>query len=161
VLSTVLGSCVAACLWDPGVAMGGMNHFMLPDGQTEGDAPSARYGMFAMEVLINDLVKNGAVRARLRAKVFGGGCVLKQVTSINVGEKNAEFVLRFLKLERIPVVGQDLEGVWARKVNFFPSEGRVLVKRMDPSREVSLIRSETEYRRDLKKRPVAGGIELF
>jgi chemotaxis protein CheD len=161
VLSTVLGSCVAACLWDPVFNVGGMNHFMLPDGQAEGDAPSARYGLFAMETLINDLVKLGAGRSNLRAKVFGGGRVLKQVTSINVGGRNAEFVMRFLKLENIPVLGHDLEGVWARKVNFFPLTARVLVKRLDPSGDETLIRSETEYSRTLKKKPVAGDIELF
>lgn len=161
VLSTVLGSCVAACLWDPIRNVGGMNHFMLPDGQAEGDAPSARYGVFAMETLINDLVKLGAGRANLRAKVFGGGRVLKQVTSINVGGRNAEFVMRFLNLENIPVLGHDLEGVWARKVNFFPATARVLVKRIDPSGDEAMLRSETEYSHILTRQPVAGDIELF
>jgi len=161
VLSTVLGSCVAACIWDATIPVGGMNHFMLPDGQAEGDAPSARYGVFAMETLVNDLVKLGALRGNLRAKVFGGGRVLKHVTSINVGNKNSEFVMRFLRDENIPVLGHDLEGVWARKVNFFPLTARVLVKRIDPSDDVTLIRSEKEYSRTLKKQPVAGNIELF
>ena len=161
VLSTVLGSCVAACIWDAAIPVGGMNHFMLPDGQAEGDAPSARYGLFAMETLINDLVKLGALRSNLRAKVFGGGRVLKHITSINVGNKNSEFVMRFLQNESIPVLGHDLEGVWARKVNFYPLTARVLVKRMNPSDDETLIRTETEYSRSLKKKPVAGNIELF
>jgi len=161
VLSTVLGSCVAACIWDAAVPVGGMNHFMLPDGQAEGDAPSARYGLFAMETLVNELVKLGAVRANLRAKVFGGGRVLKHITTINVGQRNAEFVMRFLQMENIPVMGHDLEGVWARKLNFFPLTSRVLVKRMDPSGDEALILTETEYSRTLKKKPVAGDIELF
>ena len=161
VLSTVLGSCVAACIWDDTVPVGGMNHFMLPDGQLEGDGRSARYGLFAMETLVNELVKLGARRGNLRAKVFGGGRVLKQVTSINVGGKNAEFVLRFLELENIPLMGHDLEGVWARKVTFFPLTARVLVKRLDPAGDEALIRTETEYSGTLKRAPLAGGIELF
>jgi len=161
VLSTVLGSCVAACIWDASRRVGGMNHFMLPDGQPDGDAPSARYGLFAMETLINELVKIGASRAGMRAKVFGGGRVLRQVTTINVGAKNAKFVLDFLRMENIPVVGQDLEDVYARKVNFYPVEGRAMVKRMDPSSDESLLRTESEYSRSLAKKPVAGEIELF
>lgn len=160
-LSTVLGSCVAACIWDPKFGAGGMNHFMLPGGGSEAAGSPARYGLYAMEVLINDLVKLGARKSELRAKVFGGGKVLKNMTTLNVGARNATFVLEFLQLERIPVVARDLEDIYARKVVFFPTTGRALVKRIDPSSDNELIRSETEYSKSLEKKPVAGDVELF
>ncbi|MFZ5473699.1 MAG: chemoreceptor glutamine deamidase CheD, partial [Pseudomonadota bacterium] len=129
-LVTVLGSCVAACIRDPKTGIGGMNHFMLPES---GDADnvlsaSARYGSYAMEVLINQLIKLGANRSRLEAKVFGGAAVLRGFTTVNVGESNSEFVLDYLANEKIRVVSQDLRGLYPRKVYFFPASGRVLVK---------------------------------
>src|SRR4051812_3924933 len=103
---TVLGSCVAACIRDRVSGIGGMNHFMLPDGGGDADSPvsaSMRYGTYAMEVLINDLLKAGARRENLEAKVFGGGAVLRGFTAINVGERNAKFVLHYLQNESIKV----------------------------------------------------------
>src|SRR5690606_10592835 len=108
-LVTVLGSCVAACIRDVDSGIGGMNHFMLPDeGGKDVVSSSARYGTYAMEILINHLLKSGARRNRLEAKVFGGGAVLASLSSSNVGTRNAEFVLKFLQTEKIPVVAQDL-----------------------------------------------------
>jgi chemotaxis protein CheD len=161
-LTTVLGSCVAACIWDQTLPAGGMNHFMLPGGAASDTAgSSARYGLYAMEVLINELVKIGAKKSNLRAKVFGGGKVLRNMTTLNVGARNAAFVLDFLQTERIPIVAQDLEDVYARKVHFLPLTGRALVKRIDPEADTELIKSETEYSRSLEKKPVAGDVELF
>lgn len=160
-LTTVLGSCVAACIWDPNLPVGGMNHFMLPGGGGQDAGSSARYGLYAMEVLINELVKLGARKSNLRAKVFGGGKVLRNMTTLNVGARNAAFVLEFLDTERIPIVARDLEDMYARKVLFMPLTGRALVKRIDPASEVDLIKSETEYGKSLEKKPVAGDIELF
>jgi chemotaxis protein CheD len=163
-ITTVLGSCVAACIYDAQLPVGGMNHFMLPTaGVASGSeaGASGRYGIFAMEMLINELLKLGATRSRLRAKVFGGGRVIKGMTSINVGERNAEFVLEFLGNERIPVVSQDMLDIFARKVLFFPLTGRALVKRIDPDAEESVLSTETEYRKALEKRPIAGDVELF
>jgi len=156
-LSTVLGSCVAACLYDPIVCVGGMNHFMLPDG-APGDS-SARYGAHAMELLINGLLKHGAARARLQAKVFGGGNVLRGMTIDPVGTRNARFVLEYLQAERIPVLAQDLGDVHPRKVCFFVRTGRTLVKRLPAAGDV--VQVERAYRSRLAQAPVAGSVELF
>jgi chemotaxis protein CheD len=160
-LTTVLGSCVAACIYDPRLPVGGMNHFMLPNGGADVASDSARYGLYAMEVLINELLRLGARKTNLRAKVFGGGRVLRNMVALNVGARNSAFVIEFLANERIPVVSQDLEDVFARKVLFFPLTGRALVKRIDPSSEDSIARNEVEYSQSISKRPVAGDIELF
>jgi len=130
-LSTVLGSCVAACLRDPITGVGGMNHFMLPEGDaTAPGSATMRYGSFAMEVLINELIKAGAARERLEAKVFGGGAVLSAMQQMNIGERNGQFVLSYLKVEGIPVLAQDLGDVHARRIHYFPREGRVMVRKM-------------------------------
>jgi len=132
-ISTVLGSCVAACIRDPRTGVGGMNHFMLPEGDTDSPASATmRYGAFAMEVLINELLKAGAARERLEAKVFGGGAVLSAMQQLNIGERNARFVLDYLKTEGIPVLAQDLGDVRARRIGYFPRDGRVMVRKMAP-----------------------------
>ncbi|TFW16775.1 chemoreceptor glutamine deamidase CheD [Duganella callida] len=159
---TVLGSCVSACIRDRTTGLGGMNHFMLPDGGDAGPvSASARYGTYAMEILINDLLKAGARRDNLEAKVFGGGAVLKGFTAINVGERNAAFVLNFLKVERIKVVAEDLNDIYPRKVYFFPRTGKVLVKKLMQSHNDTLVKREIEYASRLKVAPVAGEIDLF
>jgi chemotaxis protein CheD len=162
VLVTVLGSCVAACLRDPRTGIGGMNHFMLPEGHG-GDllgAP-ARYGVHAMELLLNELMKRGARRDALEAKVFGGGNVLAQLATANVGERNAAFVLRYLSQERIRVAAQDLGDVHARKIYYSPRDGRVRVKRLRSLHNDTLLRRETDYRNRLAHAPVTGDVELF
>jgi len=161
---TVLGSCVSACIRDRVSGLGGMNHFMLPDGGADANSPvsaSARYGTYAMEILINSLLKSGARRDNLEAKVFGGGAVLKGFTAMNVGERNAAFVQSFLRNERIRVVAEDLNDVYPRKVYFFPRTGKVLVKKLMQSHNDTLAKREIEYASRLKKQPVAGEIELF
>jgi len=132
-LTTVLGSCVAACLRDPVAGVGGMNHFMLPENQDTTNTPvsaSMRYGAYAMEVLINELLKAGAVRERLQAKVFGGGAVLDAMHHTHIGARNADFVLDYLARENIPVHGHDLNGTCARRINYFPRDGRAMVRKM-------------------------------
>ena len=156
-LATVLGSCVAACLYDPSACVGGMNHFMLPDA-APGDG-SARYGAHAMDLLINGLLKAGASRQRLQAKVFGGGNVLPGMTLDPIGTRNGNFVLNYLTAERIPIVAQDLFGVQPRKVCFFVRTGRTLVKRLPAAGEIA--RVERAYRSLLAQKPVAGSVELF
>jgi chemotaxis protein CheD len=160
---TVLGSCVSACIRDRTTGLGGMNHFMLPDGGGDGSpvSASARYGTYAMEILINDLLKAGAKRENLEAKVFGGGAVLKGFTAINVGERNAAFVLNFLKTERIRVLAEDLNDIHPRKVYFFPRTGKVLVKKLMQTHNDTLVKREVEYASRLKKAPVGGEIDLF
>ncbi|HLK56847.1 MAG TPA: hypothetical protein VKU00_09795 [Chthonomonadaceae bacterium] len=133
VVRTVLGSCVAVCLRDPVSHVGGMNHFMLPTGGAN-EAASARYGIHAMELLINACMREGADRRQLEAKVFGGGHVLRiRECDGNVPQSNIQFALRFLETERIPIVSRDLGGYEPREVYFFTETGRVLLKRIKPS----------------------------
>lgn len=161
-LVTVLGSCVAACIRDSDSGIGGMNHFMLPDdGGRDAVGTSARYGTYAMEVLINHLLKLGARRQRLEAKVFGGGAVLSSLASSNVGARNAEFVLNYLKTEKIPVVAKDLLDSYPRKVYYFPESGRVLVKKLHRVHNDTLFNRESDYQARLSQAPLAGDVELF
>lgn len=163
VISTVLGSCVAACIWDRVAGVGGMNHFMLPGGDSSGDNPTAksgRYGVFAMEQLINELIKRGARKTSLEAKVFGGGAVLRNFSTINVGERNAAFVLDFLRTESIRVVSQDLLDVYPRRVAFFPASGRALCKKLAKT-DSSVVTAEQQYTAKINTTEVAGDIELF
>jgi chemotaxis protein CheD len=163
VIVTVLGSCVSACIRDRVTGQGGMNHFMLPDGGDSNSPVSAsmRYGTYAMEVLINELLKSGARRENLEAKVFGGGAVLKGFTAINVGERNASFVISYLKTEKIRVLAEDLNDVYPRKVYFFPRTGKVLVKKLMQTHNDTLARRERDYASRLKVEPVGGAIDLF
>lgn len=167
VIVTTLGSCVSACLWDDVRKVGGMNHFMLPDSGTNGfdlHGESGRYGVFAMELLINELIKMGAQKSRLKAKVFGAGNVMESLVSSNVGERNAEFVARFLATERIPIMASDLLDVWPRKVYLFPTTGRVLVRKLKTLNNDTIATRERSYSSQLKKVETAnagGDIELF
>lgn len=159
---TVLGSCVSACIRDREKGIGGMNHFMLADSADSGTlSPSARYGTYAMEILINHLLKLGARRTSLEAKVFGGGRVMEKLTSSMVGERNAKFVKDFLGTEGIALAAEDLLDVYPRKVYFFPQTGRVLVRKLVRLHNDTLIRREKEYAARLTEAPVAGDIELF
>jgi chemotaxis protein CheD len=158
-LVTVLGSCVCACLRDPLARVGGMNHFMLPDGERSDGSP-ARYGAYAMEMLINELLKRGAARARLEAKVFGGGAVLASLNS-GVGERNAAFVLRYLAAEGVPVLAQDLGDTCPRRVHYFPVSGRVMMLRLPSASRGEVLDGESRYRQRLVEAPQCGGVELF
>lgn len=169
VLTTVLGSCVAACIRDELAGVGGMNHFMLPDDESAGQdrllSASMRYGCYALEVLINELLKMGARRERLEAKVFGGGAVLGNMTTLNIGDRNADFVLRYLKTEEIRVAAQDLRGTHARRVSYFPKSGLALVRRLTRrDDQVVVERDERALARAISApAPAAarGGVELF
>jgi len=161
---TVLGSCVAACIRDRVSGIGGMNHFMLPDASSDAASPmsaSMRYGAYAMEVLINQLLKAGARRDNLEAKVFGGGNVLRGFTSLNVGERNASFVREYLRTEKIRIVAEDLNDVHPRKVYFFPASGKVLVKKLRQLNNYTLVKREQDYASRLKSNAVSGEIDLF
>jgi len=165
VIVTVLGSCVSACIRDSISGIGGMNHFMLPDSAAaDKDSPvseSMRYGTYAMEVLINQLLRNGARRENLEAKIFGGGNVLKSFTTMNVGDRNAVFVRKFLKEERIKVTSEDLLDIYPRKVYYFPKTGRVLVKKLKNMHNDTLVQREEAYASKLKVADVGGEIDLF
>jgi chemotaxis protein CheD len=165
VIVTVLGSCVSACIRDSVTGIGGMNHFMLPDSAAaDKDSPvseSMRYGTYAMEVLINQLLRNGARRENLEAKIFGGGNVLKSFTTMNVGDRNAIFVRKFLKEERIRVTSEDLLDIYPRKVYYFPKTGKVLVKKLKNMHNDTLVKREEAYASKLKVSDVGGEIDLF
>lgn len=163
-LVTVLGSCVAACIRDRQTGVGGMNHFMLPDSNQDADTMvglPTRYGTYAMEVLINQIMKIGAKRSNLEAKIFGGGNVLRGFTIANVGQKNANFVKEFLALEKIPIVAEDLLDIYPRKVYFFPQTGRVLVKKLKSVHNNTIVDREKDYSSRLRQSKVEGDVELF
>jgi chemotaxis protein CheD len=159
-IMTTLGSCIAACLWDREKKIGGMNHFMLPDGG--GAADCGRYGSFAMELLINEMIKRGATRSTIEAKVFGGGAVISGMNTINVGERNTAFVLDYLRTERISVVSKDVLDIYPRKVCYLPHSGKAMVKKLASANTEALVAQE----RAAAARPVAsatagGSVDLF
>ena len=157
-IMTTLGSCIAACLWDRHAQIGGMNHFMLP----EGSGDSGRYGSFAMELLINEMMKRGAVKSRMEAKIFGGGAVIAGMNTINVGERNTNFVIDYLKTERIPIVSKDVLDIYPRKVCFLPHSGKAMVKRLAPANTDALIQQDRLAAQ--KAQPVVasgGSVDLF
>jgi chemotaxis protein CheD len=163
-ISTLLGSCVSTCLWDPLRRIGGMNHFMLPGEPAQASsspwAVSARFGVYAMEVLINEMIHLGADRRRLVAKVFGGAQVLQGFDKLDVGAMNARFVLEFLHEEGIAVAAQDLLGVSPRKLHFFPATGKAQVKRLHLQPGDGVEQQEREYLLRLGKSS-GGEIEMF
>jgi chemotaxis protein CheD len=156
-VQTTLGSCIAACLWDRVAMVGGLNHFMLPEGNGE----SGRYGLFAMELLINEMLKKGANKGRMEAKVFGGGAVISGMSSLNVGERNTNFVLDFLKTERIPVVSKDVMDVYPRKVCYLPRSGRAMVKRLASANDAILQQDRSAVQRVAPVASNGGSIDLF
>jgi chemotaxis protein CheD len=166
-ITTVLGSCVSACVRDTSVGVGGMNHFMLPhhnpgETATWGDtavSSATRYGSYAMEHLINDILKLGGRRSNLEVKLFGGGKVLAAMT--DVGSRNISFVEEYLKTEGLAITGQDMGDVHPRKVNYYPASGRVRVKKLRSMHNDTIVRREREYMHHLAKEPVVGDIDLF
>ena len=148
VLLTVLGSCVAACLYDPVRRIGGMNHFLLPEGRDAGDI---RHASAAMEQLVNSLQKKGAVRERLRAKLFGGARMLAGLPDI--GLRNGEAAREFLKGERIRCEAADLGGAKARRVRFWPATGRAQMLLLD--------RADPEFARQRPAPVAVASVELF
>ena len=141
---TTLGSCIAACLWDREKRVGGMNHFLLPDTGSDsgGASDSGRYGNVAMDLLIGEMVKRGATRSTMEAKVFGGGAVISGMNTINIGERNTAFVLDYLRTERIPVVSKDVLDIYPRKVCFLPASGKAMVKRLASANTEALAAQE-------------------
>lgn len=162
VLDTVLGSCIAACLYDPVAGIGGMNHFMLPEGIDPGNPNSTRYGVHAMELLISELMKLGGNRKRFQAKVFGGGHVLKLRESLDgVPQRNIQFARRFLDAEQIPIVKEDVGGYQPRRVVFHTHTSRVFMKYLGSNDAERTAQEEMVYLISLKKRKVEGDVELF
>ncbi len=164
VVRTVLGSCVSACLYDPVAGIGGMNHFMLPEGN--GDSGLAtRYGVHAMEMLINQIMKLGGERRRLMAKVFGAGHVLRmQSNGLAVPEQNALFIKAFLATERISILAQRLGGTQPLQVFFFTHTGKALIKALGSDKAKDVAEEETRYRVEIVRqieRPREDNVTLF
>jgi chemotaxis protein CheD len=168
-ISTVLGSCISACIRDPARNVGGMNHFMLPEDASTGPnnwldpavGLATRYGSYAMESLINDLLKLGATRERLEIKVFGGGRVLSGVT--DVGARNIAFVRSYLELEGYRIIAEDLGGTQPRKVVYFPASGRVKMRRLRPVENRIISHHEQLYLASIATTAATAGgdVELF
>lgn len=162
---TVLGSCVSACVRDAVIGIGGMNHFMLPAGSGSGSwgaadgGASTRYGNFAMEQMINEILKNGGSRKNLEVKVTGGGKILAQMTDI--GRKNISFVEDYLRMEGLRTVARDLGDIYPRKVYYTPSTGKMLVKKLRSLHNNTIVERETQYLNQLKQKPVEGSVDLF
>lgn len=149
IISTILGSCVATCLWDEVAGVGGMNHILVAQTNVGGVA-SDFVGVNAMELLINALVREGAVRSRLRAKVFGGARMVHGLSDI--GRANGDFALHFLEREEIPCLGQSLGGTSARHIRFYPAAGRVMQK---------TVAAVPEAEKTVAVPPRRNGVELF
>ena len=158
-VSTLLGSCVAACVRDPVRGVGGMNHFLLPGRRGGSDADSLRFGVHAMELLVNALLASGARRERLEAKLFGGAHMLDGLT--DVGRQNSDFALSFLDAEGIRHLGGSLGGTTARRVQFWPASGRARQLIAGQGEELIFVQ---EIRRAPAATDIArdcGAVELF
>lgn len=162
---TTLGSCISACIRDRVNGIGGMNHFMLPASVGEGGwkaaglGASTRYGNFAMEHLINEIMKNGGSRRNLEVKLFGGGRIIANMT--DVGLRNIEFARDYVATEGLRVTSEDVGDVFPRMVVYFPSTGKVRVKRLRSLHNNTIVEQETKYLHTIEDKPVSGDIELF
>lgn len=161
-LSTLLGSCVAACIRDVETGIGGLNHFLLPDDEkASADGFSARYGVNAMEMLINGILKLGGRKDRLEAKAFGGGNVIASSAKESVGARNIAFVKNYLMSEGIPLKAGDFGGDRARRIYFFAETGHVSVNRLPVSESLMAGRNELKLKKTVAQKPQTGGVELF
>lgn len=166
-ITTVLGSCISACIRDRFFGVGGMNHFMLPiseggtwaGGEVDPTSMATRYGNFAMEHMINEILKQGGHKKNLEVKVFGGGQILQSMT--DVGRGNIEFVHTYLSTEGIEIVSEDVGDIYPRKIIYYPATGRVRLKKLKDLHNNTVVQREQAYRKDIVQEPVAGEVELF
>ena len=162
---TVLGSCISACVRDCMLGVGGMNHFMLPAKHEDVDAlrmqasDANRYGNYAMEALINEILKCGGRRQYLEVKIVGGGQILEKMT--NIGLMNINFARSYIRAEGLNLLGEDVGDIYPRKVAYFPADGRVRVKKLRALHNNTILDRERQYRDALEKAPVGGDVELF
>lgn len=163
-IATTLGSCVAACIRDPVAGIAGVNHFMLP---CDGDGSSqcwknlgTRYGSYAMEALINEILKAGGTRKNLEMKVCGGGKIIDGIAN-DIGHQNSMFVLNYAKTEGIPVLAYDLGDIYPRKLMYYPETGQMFIKRIQHLYNDTILVRESQYREHLKETSHSGGVELF
>ncbi|VAW58125.1 Chemotaxis protein CheD [hydrothermal vent metagenome] len=166
-ISTVLGSCISACIRDVKMGIGGMNHFMLPMGCEDTHAgkehltSATRYGNFAMEILINEILKAGGRKKNMEVKLFGGGRVLASMTKIDIGNKNIKFVHEYLREEELGIISEDVGDIYPRKVLFFADTGKVRVKKLRSMHNDTIKKREESYSKSLNGKPVQSDIELF
>ncbi len=160
-LATILGSCVSACIRDPIAHVGGMNHFLLPgdDSIDSKTSESARYGVFAMESLINGILKAGGQKHRLEVKVFGGGNVINN--SARIGSKNAQFIREFLRKEGFRIASEDLEGEYPRRLHYYPDTGKVMMRLLRRKEDMVVVDEEARYSKQISAKPIGGDVELF
>lgn len=166
-ITTVLGSCISACIRDSATGIGGMNHFMLPqtthsklNSRAESVVGNAfRYGNFAMEHLINTILQQGGKRKNLEVKLFGGSKII--ATLGDVGQRNIDFVLDYIDTESLKLISQDLGDIYPRKVNFFPQTGRVRMKKIKDLHNNTIANREKIYSNNISNVAVEGSIELF
>ena len=162
VLTTILGSCVSACIRDPVIALGGLNHFLLPV-QSEGDVAhagaEARYGSYAMERLINEIIKGGGLRERLEIKIVGGGRMYE--SKADIGQRNIAFVFEYLQAEGLDVASRDVGGDNPRRVQYYPNTGRLRVKKLPVIQMATLERDERKFMNSMAGSAKTGDIELF
>ena len=159
---TILGSCVAACMRDPVMSIGGMNHFLLPDNpdlSLRHSDDATRYGAYAMEQLINGIIKLGGNKNRLEVKVFGGGNVIDN--SAMIGSRNIAFVRAFLKKEGLAIAGEDLGDTYPRRLRYYPDSGKVMLLKLKRKEDREVIDKEANFAHTLQIKPVEGSIELF
>ena len=164
---TTLGSCISACIRDRVSGVGGMNHFMLPASaaadkegwKSNSLSEATRYGNFAMEHLINEILKNGGRKQNMEVKLFGGGRIMENMTDI--GMRNITFARDYLATEELKVLSEDLGDVYPRMVVYFPATGKVQVKRLRSLHTNTIAAQENQYLESIKKKPVGGEIELF
>jgi chemotaxis protein CheD len=163
IVYTVLGSCVSVCVRDPLLSIGGMNHFMLPvprgDGRADSWGESARYGCYAMELLINGILKCGGHKDRLEVKVFGGGRIYEG--GMDIGALNATWVLEYLERDGLRPVTADLGGTYPRKVYYFTESGRVLLKKIERIKNRTIFEREEQYQATLRERQSDSNVTLF
>ena len=163
IVYTVLGSCVSACIRDPVAKVGGMNHFMLPapkeDKGLDSWGESARYGSYAMGMLINEILKRGGHKSRLEVKIFGGGRIYSG--KIDVGASNVAWVLDYLAREGLALVKADIGDVLPRKIYYFTESGRVLMKKIERAKNEAIFVRERQYQDRLATKPAEGDVTLF
>ena len=162
---TVLGSCVSACIRDPIFGVGGMNHFMLPvskeEKHTYDDGAATRYGNFAMEKLINEILKNGGMKKNLEIKIFGGGRVLSNMTMMDIGARNIKFVKDYIITEGLKLLAEDLGDLYPRKVHYHPLSGKVRMKKLRTMHNRTILDREERYMSEIATKPASGDVELF
>lgn len=163
IITTVLGSCISACIRDPIAGVGGMNHFMIPSHGRELSATDkqlvTRYGLYAMEHLINDIFKFGGRRKNIEIKLFGGGNIM--TSGGNIGDQNIKFIMEFVQTEEYVVKSQDLGDIYPRKVNYCPLSGKVMMKKLTQVNNDEIKMQELKLQKQLNTEKQIGDIDLF